>query len=58
MKKVLPKGDNHPRKFFVGAEVDEQTYKALKKAAKSEDRSVSSLLRKILSEGDNHPTGK
>ncbi len=61
MKNEMPRkatsaarGDKHPVKRFVGAEVDERTYRALKEMAKREDRSVSSLLRQILSAGDNH----
>jgi hypothetical protein len=62
MKKALPRkaavtqrGDKHQPKRFVGTQVDEPTYRALKEIAKREDRSVSSVLRQILSTGDNHP---
>jgi hypothetical protein len=60
-EKLLPQGDYHPSKGsrptrrFIGAAVDESTYRALRRAAKAQDRSVSSLLRQILSPGDNHP---
>jgi hypothetical protein len=48
VSEILPEGDNH-RTHFVGAKISRGAYNKLKKKAKAEHRSVSSLLRKILS---------
>lgn len=58
MSKVLAKGDNHPGKVYLGVYVKESVAKKLKAKAKAQDRSLGSLLRQILSSGDNHPSSK
>lgn len=60
MSKILPKGDNHQRRF-IGCEVTSDMYDRFSATARATNRSRSGLIRHllenadlILSTGDNH----